>query len=323
MLFIPSRWINIINAGLSYSVSSLNGSIWGNWMPVAAGIELTNQCNLSCPECLSGSGLMTRPKGFMSLRLFEGLIKELHPYLNYLNLYFQGEPMMHPEFFGFIERAGNIRTIVSTNGHFLSPENSERLAESDLHRLIISLDGMDNQTYSIYRRNGNFESVIEGIERVSESISKKKSKLKLELQFLVNRYNESQQDEIRRLAQRVRADLTLKSMQIINNDSIDKWQPEDKRFRRYVAVNGSFRVKSSLPNHCFRLWVNPVITWDGKVVPCCFDKDAEYVMGDLNESTFREIWFGGKYMGFRRCLLDKRSRIDICRNCTSGLKGVK
>ena len=52
-----------------------------------------------------------------------------------------------------------------------------------------------------------------------------------------------------------------------------------------------------------RFWFNPVITWDGKVVPCCFDKDAEYVMGDLNQDSFREIWNGTKYRIFRKSIL--------------------
>jgi radical SAM protein with 4Fe4S-binding SPASM domain len=71
------------------------------------------------------------------------------------------------------------------------------------------------------------------------------------------------------------------------------------------------------------LWINPVITWDGKVVPCCFDKDASHIMGDLNKRSFREIWHGKKYNEFRRSLLSKRKEIDICRNCTAGLKGVR
>lgn len=323
MPFHFSRSVNIINAGLSYSISSLTGRIPGRWMPVAAGIELTNYCNLRCPECLSGSGLMTRPAGFMRKQMFEKITDELKPYLIYLNLYFQGEPMKHPEFFDFIEKAGGIRTIVSTNGHFLSPDNAERVARSDLHRLVISLDGMSNDTYSRYRIKGDFEEVKKGIERVSGAIRESGSKIKLEIQFLVNRYNESQITEAREFASNVNAKLVLKSMQIINAGNIEGWQPQNKKFRRYESVNGLFRVKSSFPDRCFRMWVNPVITWDGKVVPCCFDKDAENVMGDLNENSFREIWFGQKYMEFRRSLMSDRGKIKICRNCTSGLRGVK
>ena len=82
-------------------------------------------------------------------------------------------------------------------------------------------------------------------------------------------------------------------------------------------------IRSSLPDRCARLWFNPVITWDGKVLPCCFDKDADHIMGDLNQESFRDIWNGAKYRLFRRILLSDRSSIEICRNCTSGLKGVK
>ncbi len=70
-----------------------------------------------------------------------------------------------------------------------------------------------------------------------------------------------------------------------------------------VNVNGEYRIKSSLPDRCARLWFNPVITWDGKVLPCCFDKDADHIMGDLNQESFRDIWNGTKYRLFRRILL--------------------
>jgi len=82
-------------------------------------------------------------------------------------------------------------------------------------------------------------------------------------------------------------------------------------------------LKSSMPDKCARLWFNPVITWDGKVVPCCFDKDAEYVMGDLYQETFAEIWNGPKYKIFRKSIMTGRHMIDMCRNCTSGLKGAR
>jgi radical SAM protein with 4Fe4S-binding SPASM domain len=68
-----------------------------------------------------------------------------------------------------------------------------------------------------------------------------------------------------------------------------------------------------------RLFFNPIITWDGKIIPCCFDKDAEFVMGDLNNESFKSIWNGQRYNEFRKKILTGRNKIDICRNCTSGM----
>ena len=90
-----------------------------------------------------------------------------------------------------------------------------------------------------------------------------------------------------------------------------------------LLKDGEYVINNSLPDRCARLWFNPVVTWDGKVVPCCFDKDAEYVMGDLNTDSFREIWDGPKYRIFRKSILTGRHMIEICRNCTSGLIGIK
>jgi radical SAM protein with 4Fe4S-binding SPASM domain len=315
--------LNLLKAGFSYlkSFSSGNGSVSG--MPVSIGIELTNHCNLHCPECLSGSGMMKRDKGFMEIGLFDRLIQELRPYLYNINLYFQGEPMVHPDFFSFLECSLPIHTVVSTNGHFLTEENSESLVRSGLNKLIVSLDGMDQDTFSVYRKNGNIDIVKSGIKNISLAKRKYRSSLNLEIQFLVNRFNEFQIRDIQQYARDVKASLKLKSMQIINKKNIIYWVPLNSKFSRYKKKNEGFEIKNSLPDRCLRLWFNPVITWDGKVVPCCFDKDAEHIMGDVTQDSFREIWNGPKYRIFRKSILSGRHMIDICSNCTSGLKGVR
>jgi radical SAM protein with 4Fe4S-binding SPASM domain len=323
MIVSITKPVNFIRAGYSYLHSSLTGNAGIKGMPVFVSTELTNNCNLNCPHCSSGSGNMKRKHGFMDPELFKKVMKELAPYLNSVNLYFQGEPMLHPLFFSFIESCDSVNSIVSTNGHYLSVENSEKMAQSQLNKLIVSLDGIDQETYSLYRVNGDVKKVIEGVRNISYAKKKHHSSLKIELQFLVNRFNEHQVPAIRQLAQNVHAELMLKSMQVIDKADIGSWLPSERRFRRYRLAEGTYELKSSLPDRCARLWFNPVITWDGKVVPCCFDKDAEYVMGDLNQDSFREIWNGPKYRIFRKSILTGRHMIDICRNCTSGLRGVR
>jgi radical SAM protein with 4Fe4S-binding SPASM domain len=314
------RPVNLILAGYSYLKSSATKKVAVYGMPPAMGLELTNHCNLHCPECASGSGEMKRCKGFMDIGLFKKIISEAGPYLYNLNLYFQGEPMMHPGFFSFIMNSGSLKTVISTNGHFLTAGNAEKIARSGLNKLIVSLDGLDQETYSAYRAGGNVDTVLEGIRNISDARRRYKSSLKLEIQVLVNRFNEHQIHLMRKLALMNRASLTLKSMQITGRNGFEKWLPSSLRYRRYILKDGDYQINSSLPGRCARLWFNPVVTWDGKVVPCCFDKDASYIMGDLNQESFREIWNGTRYRLFRRLLLNDRSSIEICRNCTSGLR---
>ncbi len=138
--------------------------------------------------------------------------------------------MMHPGFFLFTGHSENIKTVVSTNGHFLTAENSEKLAMSGLSKLIVSLDGMDQEVYSEYRQNGDLGKVIEGIKNVAKARDRFHSAMKLELQFLVSRHNEHQIAEAERFAKEMKASLKLKSMQVINSQDAGKWMPSGKKF---------------------------------------------------------------------------------------------
>jgi MoaA/NifB/PqqE/SkfB family radical SAM enzyme len=297
---------NILVSGYSYLKSSVTGSPVVSGMPLSVSAELTNYCNLACPECVTGSGKMKRERGFMDLALFKKITGELSPFLNNINLYFQGESMLHPRFFDFLEASRGIHSVVSTNGHFLTVANAEKILKSGLAKLIISLDGADQETYSGYRKNGSFETVLEGISNVSEAGRKIKSSLKTEIQFLVNRHNEHQIPSIRKIAESLNIPLRLKSMQVLNKEEAGDWLPVNGRYRRYSLKDGRYVIKNSLPDRCARLWFNPVITWDGKVIPCCFDKNGEYIMGDMMNETFREIWDGPKYRLFRKSILTGR-----------------
>jgi MoaA/NifB/PqqE/SkfB family radical SAM enzyme len=224
-----NRSLNALLAVYSYLISSVTGKAVVYGIPPAIGVELTNYCNLNCPECNTGSGRMTRKRGFMDPELFDRIISELKPFLFYARLNFQGESMMHPGFFSFLRKSRNINTVVSTNGHFLSPDNADSIVKSGLHKLIVSLDGMDQETYSKYRIGGEVRSVLDGIKNVSHANRKAGSPLKLEIQFLVNRKNEHQVHAVRHFASKMKASFRLKSMQIINSENFEEWLPSDQK----------------------------------------------------------------------------------------------
>jgi len=97
--------------------------------------------------------------------------------------------------------------------------------------------------------------------------------------------------------------------------------PDNAKYSRYVKrKDGTFKLKGKQGNHCWRMWSGSVLTWDGGVVPCCFDKDASHVLGSLKNKSFKDIWHTDKYQEFRQSILNSRNQIDICKNCSEGSK---
>jgi radical SAM protein with 4Fe4S-binding SPASM domain len=321
----PKKAWNAVKVLSSYYVSKWSGrSIqWG--MPLAISIEPTTSCNLRCPECPSGLRAFTRPTGMLDERFFRKTIDELSVKLIYLTFYFQGEPFLNPAFLDMVQYASGrgIYTATSTNAHYLNDEYARKTVESGLDRLIISIDGTTQETYQSYRVGGNLEKVISGARRIMAWKKKLRSKTPFVIfQFLVVRPNEHQIPDIRALAREVGVDeLRFKTAQVYNYHLGHPLIPTMERYSRYrKAPDGSFGIKNKLSNHCWKLWHAPVITWDGNVVPCCFDKDASHRLGDLKQSSFKELWKGKEFGIFRKKLVDGRKNIDICANCSEGTK---
>jgi radical SAM protein with 4Fe4S-binding SPASM domain len=306
-----------------YSRSASQPSQWG--LPVTISVEPTTRCNLRCPECPSGLRSFTRPTGMLDKSLFEKTIDELASHLIYLTFYFQGEPYLNPDFLEMVQYASakNIYTATSTNAHYLNDENARRTIKSGLDRLIISIDGTTQETYEQYRIGGSLQKVLDG----TRNIIHWKRKLRSEtphviFQFLVVRHNEHQIDELYRLAKETGVDeVALKTTQVYDYETGSDLIPSNKRYSRYQKnENGKWSIKNKLLNHCWKMWHSCVITWDGKIVPCCFDKDAAHALGNLEEQSFKSIWQSQPYINFRRSLLKSRKSIDICANCTEGTK---
>ena len=293
--------------------------------PFSISIEPTTACNLGCPECPSGLKQFTRKTGNLKQSLNKKIIDDLSKELFYLTFYFQGEPYINPNFLDFVSYANTkkIYTATSTNAHFLTPENAEKTVKSGLDRLIISIDGSTQAVYEQYRKEGSLEKVIEGTKNIIEAKRKLKSNTPYVIfQFLVVKPNEHQIDEVKILSEELGVDeLKLKSAQVYNYKNGNPLIPENEKYSRYKKQkDGSYILKNAMDDECWRMWQGSVITWDGKVVPCCFDKDAKHQFGDLSKENFDDIWHNKQYQSFRNQLLKNRESIGICKNCSEGTK---
>ncbi len=319
------KFRNAVQVLSSYFLSRLMRRYWVWGKPYTFIIEPTAICNLRCPQCPVGLKTLLRPQDNMGFAEFKKIIDDIADYTWVLLLYFQGESFINPDIIRMINYAyeKKIFTVISTNGTRLAnPVFARELAASKLGRLILSVDGATEETYQIYRQAGHFHRVIRGIRQFTAARKQMKKPFpRADLQFIVMQHNEHEMSAIRTLGKSLGVDRVIfKSPQIYDFDNAEQTLPKNPRYRRYHKVNGEYRLKGSYSGYCKKIWYGSAITWDLKVIPCCFDKDAEFQLGDLQTQSFEAVWEGENYHRFRKLVIDRRDQIEMCRNCTEGLR---
>lgn len=321
----PYRFFNAVRLYVGFRYSKLTKRSVQHALPISVSIEPTTSCNLRCPECPSGLRSFTRPTGMMEMDLFRKMTDEMKSHVVYMNFYFQGEPFLHPDLTKMIRYAHEqkIFTSTSTNAHYLNEETSRRVVKSGLDRMIISIDGTTQETYEAYRVGGTLAKVIEGTKNIIAAKRQLQSRTpEIVFQFLVVKPNEHQIEDVKRLATELGVDdVVFKTAQVYEYENGNELIPTNDEYSRYrKTTSGKWELKNKLEDHCWKMWHSCVITWDGNVVPCCFDKDAQHKLGTLKTFSLREVWFSEPYKKFRSAILKGRKEIDICRNCSEGTK---
>jgi MoaA/NifB/PqqE/SkfB family radical SAM enzyme len=294
---------------------------WG--APYFLTIEPTNLCDLHCPHCETGTGMLSRPAGYMAMDLYRHILALNHRHLICLQLYNQGEPLLHPQFPEMVRLAKQygLCVISSTNGQRLADRAyAFEIAASGLDALILSIDGISQTTYARHRRGGSLEKVLHGLACLREARDRMARRTPLLIvQFVVMRHNEHELAQLRSLSKEWGADrLLIKSLYLHDAADAEEFLPASERYRRYQLHAGDLLRKQKSSRPCPRLCYSSVILWDGNVVPCCFDKDGTYPVGQAFE-PLAELYHGKAIRDFR----SRQSSADapqICQNCSDGLE---
>jgi radical SAM protein with 4Fe4S-binding SPASM domain len=268
----------------------------------------------------------------MPLETFKVLLDKM-PFIRTLDLFKSGEPFLNPDIFAMTRYAcdRDIEVMISTNFSFSKPDEFfENIVKSGLERLIISLDGASQESYSQYRIGGNYDLVIANIKKLIETKKRLKSATpKIIWQFLVNRFNEHEIAAAQKIAVDLKITLDLRPLDLTDElpdveleGTIQQrkayWLPADKKYicERY---QGEHRYPL-FPGICTQLFARAVVAADGKVFPCCWAWDRNSVVGDLLTESFENIWYNQNYVSSRSRFLKKdfRSKVQtVCFRCKS------
>jgi len=294
-------------------------------------IEPTNACNLKCPLCPTGAGLMTRKVGYMDFENYKRLIDEMAPYLYTITLANLGEPLLHQKIFEMAEYASrkNIAVYLSTNAHFIKKDDAAKLILSGFEKIDISIDGASEETYKKFRRGGNFKRVIDNIKALSDEKKKVKRKTPfLNFNFIIMKHNEHEIEKAKALATELEMDnlqliaVSIPHYKLMSNEDALEYLPTNPEYSRFKIGNLGIELKDERNESeaCIWAFTRSVVNWDGTVCPCCIDYDCVHNFGNAFTSGLKKIWNNERYISFRKSIVKCISIVPVCSNCSATIR---
>jgi heme b synthase len=128
--------------------------------------EVTRRCNLSCIHCRASADRGPYPGEFSTKRCLS-LIDDIVKFSNPVIILTGGEPMMREDIFEIAGYGTNkgLRMVMAPNGTLIDEENAQRIVDSGIKRISISIDGADRESHDRFRKvEGAFEGALRGIE---------------------------------------------------------------------------------------------------------------------------------------------------------------
>lgn len=252
-------------------------------------------------------------------------LSEAKRYAFTIQFYFQGEPLLNKDLPTMIREAHDegLYTIVSTNAQALTPELAEALVAAGLDRIIVSMDGLTDESYNAYRVGGSLEktkAALRFLRDAKDKISNIKSPISnlqspiIELQCLRLRTNEREWREFRRQYKAFGANkLTFKTAQLYDYTNGHPLMPSDPRFSRYRLGADGLYHRRKLSHGCLRVWSGVVVTTSGEVLPCCYDKDYSHSYGNIMTQSLKSLFTSEKAIAFRQAAFNQNPK--ICQEC--------
>lgn len=261
--------------------------------------------------CPTGAGKVHVERGYMKLGLFKKIIDEIHPFTSTVVLALSGESLLHPDLFEMIQYAeGNdVKVMLNTNATLIDKEKGKKLLESGISYISFAFDGYTKAMYEKVRRGADFDRTLENILDFLRLKNKMKQKKPYTVLSMLNLNMENPHDENKKEFLK-KFDTQIDDIQLREVNSWGKVFIETKDFT-YAKFTGT-------GTPCGRLWNTIGITWDGEVVPCTYNMNHDYPLGNIRDKALKQIWNSPKLILLRQAMIDGTylQNSPLCENCT-------
>ena len=292
-------------------------------------LDICTLCNLDCPSCgMRHLNYGNIGAGYISFENYKLFIDKNKEYIKNIEISNSGEPFLNPDILKILEYSykNNIELTCKngTNFNFENDDLIKALVDYQFSLIYVAIDGASQETYSKYRRKGNFNLVIDNIRKLNLYKQEKNSEYpKLVWQYIVRDSTENP-EEIKKaieLANELNMQMYFKLTWEKFYKPTPEWIPEIK------ALTGmEYLTRAEVPpthehwqfHKCLTLcnYKKIVVNWDGRWLGCCANKNPS----DLNlfKISLPELFNSDLYKRTLEYLLDNRTdNIDdiFCNKC--------
>lgn len=258
-------------------------------MPGKLRIEASTVCQLDCRSCymrINNNGTMG--KGFLSFENFKKLIDE-NSFVHEIELSNSGEIFLNPDLIKIMKYAHEhevkLTALNGVNFNNVTELQLEALVKYKFCSLMVSIDGASPDVYEIYRRKGNYMTVISNIKRLIEIKKRYNSDVpKIIWQYIIMEHNESDvvlaKETAKSLGIPIWFKLTWNEEYVPHNRELLEKETGLTAFNRNEYLHKMSKVYLGA-TVCNQLFLSPQINWDGRLLGCC-----EVYMEDYGVNVF-------------------------------------
>jgi len=291
--------------------------------PKSVKIELSPRCNYKCGFC----ALRTReeqPKKDMDFSFFKRISKEMREAgVEEIGCFFLGESFMNPELLvksiGYLKKSlGFPYVFLTSNASLATAVWVERCMEAGLDSLKWSVNAYDLKQFEKIMgvKKRYYEKAFENIKDAWGIRDRGGYETGLYASSI--KYDDVQVDEMEKvLNERVRpyVDQTY-FLPLYSMGAFATQREEELGYRPTAGNQGRIgALREPLP--CWSAFTEGHVRSDGGLSACCFDAGGQWVMGDLNQTSFMDAWNSDKFQRLRQAHLIKDVSGTICEKCVA------
>lgn len=226
-------------------------------------------------------------------------------------LYTTGESFLHSDIFKIISlsKSYDFYTYITTNLVVLDSEKIDKLLLTKIDSIKYSLDGLNKKEYESIRKKGDYEKLLTNMRLIKQKRDALKFNTKLSIGIILTKNNIFKKQQYIDIYGKYVDEIIFS---LISNQA------------GHITQNEYIKLKPSeikIPNRwkpCRQLWDRIVVTYDGKLVACCIDFNANLQYGDFNNSDLLLEWNNKTMQAYREEHINhKFNTMKLCKHCDS------